>query len=457
MKGKLFYRFAVWVGDRLQAEDTGRKGGMPGLLYRQQQRELAICERLYGKAKKTEQYQAWRIERIRKILLIAVSGFALTSLLFLHSLLTDRSVTSLARPTDTAEAKKYFLTAEWGNKPLGEIPVEIPSQQMPEDACELLMDRVCLELDTVILGKNSSLEKVCEDLELLEVYFDGLVTIAWESSNFELVDARGSVNNERLQEAQVITLTAHLRCQDRQRSYSFPIIVIPPQRDQARMLQLELERLLQEESSEEKMQEWFSLPDSFEGLPLHWSFQTEPYGLWVIFLTLIGCIGVYAASVQELKQEEEKLQQRLLQEYPGFLARLTMLAGTGMPIRVVFGRLAAEGPTDQSPVYEEVLRTWREMESGVMQKEAFENFGRRCRLPQYKKCAALLNQNLSKGSDGMLDALWQEAENACEERRQRARKKGEEAQTKMLFPMLLLLLVVMILVMVPACFSFAGM
>ena len=53
--------------------------------------------------------------------------------------------------------------------------------------------------------------------------------------------------------------------------------------------------------------------------------------------------------------------------------------------------------------------------------------------------------------------MWQEAESACEQRRALARKKGEEAQTKLLFPMILMLLVVMILVMVPAIFSFAGM
>ena len=78
-------------------------------------------------------------------------------------------------------------------------------------------------------------------------------------------------------------------------------------------------------------------------------------------------------------------------------------------------------------------------------------------MPEYKKCASLLSQNVQKGAGGMLAALNQEAVNAFEERKAVARKKGEEAQTRMLLPMIMMLVVVMILVMVPACFSFGGL
>ena len=97
------------------------------------------------------------------------------------------------------------------------------------------------------------------------------------------------------------------------------------------------------------------------------------------------------------------------------------------------------------------------MESGVTEVEAYEHFGQRCRLPQYRKCAALLVQNLKKGSAGLLAALQEEAEHSFEERKRNAREEGERAGTKLLFPMMMMLAVVMVLILVPACFSFGGM
>lgn len=164
------------------------------------------------------------------------------------------------------------------------------------------------------------------------------------------------------------------------------------------------------------------------------------------------------AYEKDLLKEGQERQDELLAEYPSFLSRLTLLAQTGMPVRQIFARLAQEGAKPGTgAVYEEVLRTFREMESGMTQLEAFENFGKRIRLPQYRKCASLLAQNVRKGTSELILALGHEAENAFEERKAAAKRKGEEAQTRLLAPMLMMLGVVMILIMVPACFSFGGM
>ena len=54
----------------------------------------------------------------------------------------------------------------------------------------------------------------------------------------------------------------------------------------------------------------------------------------------------------------------------------------------------------------------------------------------------------------MTDLLLEEAKEAMEERRQLAKKMGEEAGTKLLFPMILMLLVVLVILIVPAMMSF---
>jgi hypothetical protein len=75
---------------------------------------------------------------------------------------------------------------------------------------------------------------------------------------------------------------------------------------------------------------------------------------------------------------------------------------------------------------------------------------RSCGGYRYRKFGNLLAQNLRKGSRGLTRLLEQEAEDAFEERKSMARKLGEEAGTKMLFPMILMLGAVMLILAFPA-------
>ena len=94
------------------------------------------------------------------------------------------------------------------------------------------------------------------------------------------------------------------------------------------------------------------------------------------------------------------------------------------------------------------------MDSGVSQKEAYQNFGQRCAQAKYKTFSTLLVQNLRSGNRKLVDMLERESTEAWEERKRRARIHGETAATKLLVPMILMLGVVLALLMIPACLSF---
>ena len=67
---------------------------------------------------------------------------------------------------------------------------------------------------------------------------------------------------------------------------------------------------------------------------------------------------------------------------------------------------------------------------------------------------SLLLQNLKKGSKGMAEMLSYEVGQAFEERKNLAKRFGEEAGTKLLFPMILMLVIVMVVLIIPAFLSF---
>ena len=74
----------------------------------------------------------------------------------------------------------------------------------------------------------------------------------------------------------------------------------------------------------------------------------------------------------------------------------------------------------------------------------------RIAIPSITRFTSLLSQNLRKGSTDLTALLNEEAKIAFDERKRRARIKGEEAGTKLLLPMMMLMIVVMVLIMVPA-------
>lgn len=80
--------------------------------------------------------------------------------------------------------------------------------------------------------------------------------------------------------------------------------------------------------------------------------------------------------------------------------------------------------------------------------------GNRLELPVYLKMMTLLSQNIRKGTRDILNMLAEEELSALQLKRELAKKKGEEAGTRLLFPMILQLGVVMIIVIAPALMGF---
>lgn len=177
-------------------------------------------------------------------------------------------------------------------------------------------------------------------------------------------------------------------------------------------------------------------------------------------LTLLSVVLLYTAKDRELRQKIKEREQQMCRDYPRIVSKLTLLMGAGATIRTAWDLVVSdyqrgreEGRETLRYAYEEMVYTSREMQNGMAEAQAYENFGIRCRIPSYLKLSALLEQNLKKGNKGLTELLHAEVEEAFAERKELARCRGEEASTKLLAPMILMLIVVMLLILVPAGIS----
>ena len=203
--------------------------------------------------------------------------------------------------------------------------------------------------------------------------------------------------------------------------------------------------------------EYFRLPENILGKKVTWRYPSSGDVTILLLMLLLLPVFLSIHRDEQIRSKAAARRQQLKLDYSDLVWKLTMLLNAGLTIRTALTRITAvyesaraSGQTKSRYVYEEILYTCRELQSGVSEPAACLNLGRRCALPEYIKLSTLLEQNLKKGSPGLAQTLENEAMLSLEERISTARKEGEQAGTKLLFPMVLMLGVVLAVLMVPA-------
>ncbi len=179
---------------------------------------------------------------------------------------------------------------------------------------------------------------------------------------------------------------------------------------------------------------------------------------WILLLLGVATgIAVFFLQDKDLEQKNEERKLEMRKEYPGLVNRMSLYMEAGMTIRGAFLRIGsgyAVGKRAENPLAVELAIACNHLQSGVSEAVVYESFGRRTGTQEYTRFCSILNQSLKKGSVEICARLRQEGERATEEGLRFRKKRGEEAETKLLFPMMIMMAIVMLLIMIPA---FSGM
>lgn len=313
-------------------------------------------------------------------------------------------------------------------------------------------------LPGAILNGNAGPENVRTNLDLVSGLEGYPFQISWESGAYSLVNTDGTVHNEELSEGEVVTLTAAFRYEDWFRELQIPVRINPAIYTPEEALRARIEELLRERGESSRNIEIMTLPEQIGTEPVIWSEIIEDSSGYFLILVILAAGVLYWGRGRELDQKLETRKRELLLDYPEIVNKLALYMGAGMTIRNAFFKMGEDYKKQREErkkyVYEEILMTCYELQGGRSEPEAYAHFGRRCQVQAYMKLSALLSQNIRKGSNDLLRVLRQEADNAFAERKNLAKKLGEEAGTKLLLPMMMMLCVVMVIIMIPAYFSF---
>ncbi len=339
------------------------------------------------------------------------------------------------------------------------ITITISEQEYTGRQFEQAVQTTEENLENLVLGENSSLDEVRSRLNLVSEIPDTGIRVSWELDNYEVMNLQGELRPENLtDDGTLVKLKAVLSYGEERAEISFYARVYPPILNRTekvlKKLNEEIERLDEESREEENLR----LPSSIDGTPVIWKHGRNFRAAGLMLLGIVLTLFLYVSEQEKKKQEIKLREMQLALDYPQMVSKFTLYLGAGMTVRKAWYRIVGDYESQKEikgkrAVYEEMIYTMHEIQGGSPEGECYEKFGERCGLQTYKKFAAILSQNLKKGTKGLTSLLNQEAKQAFEERKSLAKQLGEEAGTKMLIPMFLMLAVVLVIIVVPAFFS----
>ena len=349
-------------------------------------------------------------------------------------------------------------TKEWNHS----FSYLVKEKAYTREEAEQLYRKFAGELPSLICGENQTLQEVTEDLKLANAYKDYPFTVSWSSTDQNRVSSRGKVNRKGLEdEGQWVTLHALVREADTglEQELILKVFLAPEKLSEEELFFRRVEESVISMDEVSAQQEIFTLPVSVEGKELIWKETKQDHSIFI--LLLFGAASLFAgrAMDHDLQKADRKRLKELQKEYPEFAGRLRLYLCAGMTARNAFGRVAQDyaertGKKKRLFLESEMKIACNQLSNGLPEAQVYQEWGARCGEMRYRRLGFLLSVQLKQGNDRLLQLLEQEADVAREDQRNRARKEGEEAGTKLLFPMILILIMVMLLVLLPAYVDF---
>ncbi len=311
-------------------------------------------------------------------------------------------------------------------------------------------------IDNRILNKNESSEKIISDLNFISRIPDTGLAVTWTTGDDNIIDAKGTLHNEELDEELLIWVTAHISYENYSEEYTRYFKVIPKQYTMEELTRKNLTDALNAANEQSKTEDRLTLPDSINKLHISWAEREDKTGWLLLPFGIVLAYIMFKLMDRDLYDKVEKRNREMLLDYPEIINKFTLLVGAGMSLSNAWGKITRdykEKGAKTRYAYEEMNITYGELTLGTSEITAYERFGRRVKLIPYLRFSLLLAQNVKKGSSELLRQLELEAAEAFEERKELAKRMGEEAGTKLLVPMMLMLIIVLVIILVPAFIS----
>lgn len=350
------------------------------------------------------------------------------------------------------EVMQYPLLLEQSEGTTQEVTISVYPQEFGTKKREQLWSEGMALAWKTFLGRNESYEEILYSVHPVQQVDEVPLSFRWWWEEQELLSPDGILDKDQIKKETAVTVTLEADLDGETRSEQKVLLLQPQILTKEEQQKQDFVSYVKQVEKKNRTKSTIRLPLTFEDLHIAEQDQQKKTGGFLLLALGIPLL-LLAKNRQEEKEKLEQKKRQFQMVYPNILQKLTLYIGAGMTVRAAFLELADSFTTEYDYVKEELCALSGQLNMGQNELICYEAFAAQTEDAAYRRLVTLLSQNLKKGSKELLILLKQERQQILFQQTERIRKRGEEASTRLLFPMLLLLLVAMLFVMVPALFQ----
>lgn len=184
-------------------------------------------------------------------------------------------------------------------------------------------------------------------------------------------------------------------------------------------------------------------------------FTGDANPIWVLAVPF-GGILLYLLSDRQLESRYRERSRQLERAFPEFVSKLALLVGAGMHVRQAIVRIVRQQGVDNA-LHHELAVVLEDIEGGMTEQQAYSELAERCRIREIANFTGILLQHVRLGGNQLLFELRRMSSESWDIRKNNARRLGEEASSKLIFPMAIMFIAVILVSIAPAFLSISGM
>ncbi len=419
-----------------------------------------------GEFKKKEKNRFLKVKALSREQLLCMAA---TIVLVITSLMANSGTSgllngnTLKRNAPGEAEKSYELTVGGISDSSEKISVRVSEREYTKEEAESMFSALMEELSMHIIGKNESLDRIDADMVFPKSVegFAG-IRLNFYPSDPKLISYEGKVDNLELSAPVNTDIKVILKTGEYSEKYSVPITVYPSELDTTELISEKLKLMIERADKDQITENELSLPKEVAGHHISYAGKKDRGFLKILVGGVFATILLGLKPEQDRRKREKRIENELLLDYSEVVSKIMVYMGAGLAVRNAWIRIAKDyeknlksGHTDPRKVYEEMLITAGELERGVPETKAYADFLKKCPQQCYMKLISLLEQERKTGDSRIRDAMELEVRQALEQRKNVARRLGEEAGTKLMVPLVLSLITVLLIVAVPAMMTLA--
>lgn len=406
------------------------------------------------------------LKKQKKIILIEIiAGAVFLAFLIIRAAFLQDDIL-LSRNSFGQGSKEVQLSLKKDDKKK-EITYKLDEQKLSAEEESKVYIQFFKKLKKIMMKNNTSLKQIQTPLNLPDTVDGYPFEITYELAEDGYIRLDGSINEEeqaKLKRGETyrtyIVVTA--RYGEYRKSKKYEIRVVPKKNISQTNVFYKIQQYLKKEEQENRYSRDIKIPSVYKDIEITKRQENQGgiSGILILFVTV--CIFIPLHNYLKLQEEGKKCQEQAERDFPVIVHLLTLYMGAGLSFFSAVKRISQnyqkQRELDDSKKYafEKMMRMEQQMSNGVSQREACQDWGMQFRTDSYQKLSLILIQSFTKGGREAAMLMEVEEREAFHKRIDRAKKEGEEASTRLLFPMILLLCQVMLLVMYPALTRFQG-